>query len=281
MKRLCRLAAAAFGFSVIVSAASAQGTKLIFTTIASPTAKLGIETYHEWADRINAQGKGIVDIDVRDGSVLANSANFADRLREDVVQISFGSLNYLAGNFQLSVFTALPFILNSAEKPSVVFWRIYKSGALNSEFDEMMPLFIQAYPPNSLHFVKPQPGAIKDLNGLKVLASGKIPTEVVSLLGGAPLSIPLTNSYQALQRGTGDGLYFPFGALQDFKLDEVTHYHIVAPFGGGTGGVWMMKKKYVSLPEAVRKLIDDNSGEAQSRRAGQTPTGFRLRRRTT
>jgi hypothetical protein len=51
---------------------------------------------------VNETGKGIVAIDVRGGFALANSLNFYDRLLSDVIQITFGSPNYLAGKFQLS-----------------------------------------------------------------------------------------------------------------------------------------------------------------------------------
>jgi TRAP-type C4-dicarboxylate transport system substrate-binding protein len=184
------------------------------------------------------------------------------------MQISFGSLNYLAGKFQLSIFTALPFLMNSAEEESVVFWRLYKSGALDSEFDELMPLYIQAFPQAALHFSKPQPEAVKSLAGLKIIASGQIPTQLMTRFGASPLSIPLTDSYTALERGVGDGLYFPWSGFIDFKFNEVTKFHIEAPLGGGPGGVWMMKKKYQSLPAEVRQVIDANSGEAQSRKTG-------------
>jgi TRAP-type transport system periplasmic protein len=249
-------------------AASADELKLIMTTIAQPTPPIGQQTYHEWADRINAQGKGIVQIDVRDGFTLANSQNFYDRLLSNVMQISFGSLNYLAGKFKLSEVIALPFVMTSAEQESVVFWRLYKTGMLDSEFDQIVPLFFQAFPPVSMHLVKAPTKPLTDISGLKFIASGKIPTEVVQRLGGSPLSIGLTDSYQALQRGTADGIDFPMAALPDFKLDEVTTYHITAAFGGGPGGVWMAKAKYDALPANVRKILDDNSGEAQSRRAG-------------
>jgi TRAP-type C4-dicarboxylate transport system substrate-binding protein len=150
-----------------------------------------------------------------------------------------------------------------------VFWRLYKTGMLDSEFDQIVPLFMQAFPPVSMHLVKAPTKPLDDINGLKFIASGKIPTEVVQRLGGSPLSIGLTDSYSALQRGTADGIDFPMAALHDFKLDEVTHYHIDAAFGGGPGGVWMAKSKFDALPDNVKKILMDNSSEAWSRRAGQ------------
>jgi TRAP-type C4-dicarboxylate transport system substrate-binding protein len=38
--------------------------------------------------------------------------------------------------------------------------------------------------------------------------------------------------------------------------------------------VWIAKAKYESLPPAVRKILDENSGEAQSRRVGATLDRF-------
>ena len=268
MRKLTMLCCA-LGACLGARATAAEETKLIMTTIASPTSPVGQQTYHEWADRINAQGKGIVQIDVRDGFTLASSQNFYDRLLQDVMQISFGSLNYLAGKFKLSEVIALPFIMNSAEQESVVFWRLYRTGMLDSEFDQIVPLFFQGFPPVSMHLVKEPAGKLENIRGLKFIASGKIPTAVVQRLGGSPLSIGLTDSYQALQRGTADGIDFPMAALPDFKLDEVTHYHITAAFGGGPGGVWMTKAKFNALPAEARKIVMDNSGEAQSRRAGK------------
>ena len=105
---LCALAAL-----LASRAAPADELKLIMTTITRPNTPIS-DKYHEWAGRVNAQGKGVVQIDVRDGFTLASSTNYYDRLLNNVMQISFGSLNYLAGKFQLSQVMALPFLMNSA-----------------------------------------------------------------------------------------------------------------------------------------------------------------------
>jgi TRAP-type C4-dicarboxylate transport system substrate-binding protein len=253
---------------VFAHPAPADEIKLIMTTITAPNTPTDRLILHKWADQINERGKGIIQIDVRDGFALANSKNFYDRLLNDVSQVSWGSLNYVSGKFRLSEVMTLPFLLDSAEQSSVVFWRLYKSGLLDSEFDQIVPLFMAAYPPSAIHLVKAPPPNFVDLSGLKIIASGETPSALITRLGGAPVSIALTDSYQALQRGTADGIYFPMTALTDFKLDEVTSYHIVSSLGGGPGGVWMAKAKYLALPREARAIIDENSGEAESRYAG-------------
>jgi TRAP-type transport system periplasmic protein len=273
MNRLGMIAAAVAAL-LACQGARADETKLIMTTISSPASQVGQENYHGWANRVNEAGKGVVTIDIRDGFTLANSTNFYDRLLSDVIQITFGSLNYVAGKFQLSQVMTLPFVMDSAEQESVVFWRLYKSGLLDSEFDQIVPLYFYAFPQVALHLTKVPAAPLENLNGLRILVAGQIPSAMISKLGGTPLSIGLSDSYQALQRNTGDGISFPMAPLPDFKLDEVTHYHILASLGGGPGGVWMAKAKYHSLPPEVRKVLDAHSGEAESRRVGATLDRF-------
>ena len=267
--RFLSLVGLAFGVLVFGGrAAECDEIKLIMTTISAPNSASNMMIYHDWADRVNARGKGVIQIDIRDGYTLANSSNFYDRILTDVVQVSYGSLNYVAGKFNLTEVMTLPFLLDSAEQASVVFWRLYKSGLLDAEFDQIMPLYTLAYPPSALHLVKTPPASFSDLKGLKIIASGQMPTALIARLGGTPLSIPLTDSYAALQRGAADGIYFPLAPLAEFKLAEVTSYHVLAALGGGPGGVWMAKAKYMSLPSEARAILDATSGEAQSRHAG-------------
>lgn len=253
----------------LAGTAFADETKLLFTTITPPGSGISRGTYQPWVEKINQDGKGVVNIDMRDGFALVQSTNFYDRLRDNVVQISFGSMNYVAGKFKLSLFVALPFLIDSAEEESVIYYRIIKSGALDSEFDEIMPLFAICFPENGLHFIKQQPEALTSLHGLKIIVSGQTSSDLIERLGGTPSSIQLTDAYTALQHGAADGMHFPWAALSDFKFDEVMKFHILASLGGGPGGVWMTKKEYQSLSPEARKIIDENSGEAESRHAGK------------
>jgi len=269
MQRIFAIMVALVAACGLAGRAGADETHLAFTTISLPGSTISDQVWHPWADRVNAARQGIVHVDVRDGFTLASSTNYYDRLLSNVMQISFGSLNYLAGKFQLSQVMALPFLMNSAEQESEVFWRLYKSGLLNAEFDQITPLFFYAFPQQAMNLVKIPTKPLEDLGNMKIIASGQIGTALMAKLGGAPLSIPLTETYEALQRGTADGLNFPISAVPDFKLDEVTHYHLLAPLGGGPGGVWMTKAMYQSLSPEIRKVLDQNSGEAQTQRVGR------------
>jgi TRAP-type C4-dicarboxylate transport system substrate-binding protein len=93
-------------------------------------------------------------------------------------------------------------------------------------------------------------------------------SDAITRLGATPISLPLPDFYEGLQRGTVDGAAIPWTAFVPFKLGEVTTYHVEAQLGNSIGVVFMTRKRYAALPAAARKVIDDNAGEKMSREFG-------------
>jgi TRAP-type C4-dicarboxylate transport system substrate-binding protein len=248
----------------IPSTAWAQETTLLFATTNPPNLHLNVRVLHPWAQRINDQGAGTLKIDVRDGPAVANHSNYYDRTLNDVIQIVWGLHTGAAGKFPRMEVTGIPFVIESGEVSSVALYRLFKAGILDAEYDEAVPLMFVGFPTSQFHMRAPLKSP-DDLRGLKILAGSKIMSEIVTALGAAPVSLIITENYQALQRGTADGTVLPWTAFQPFKLAEVTKYHIDVPIGGATGHVMMAKKKYAALPEAARKIIDANATEKETR----------------
>jgi TRAP-type C4-dicarboxylate transport system substrate-binding protein len=247
--------------------APAEEMKLLFTTINPPTSDIVKQVYEPWAERVNAAGKGVVNIDVRHGMTLVNSNNFYERVLADVVQISFGSPSYISGTFPLTEVLSLPFVADSAETGSVAYWRMYKAGAFDTEYAEVVPQYLLSFPQVLLHMTKPL-NSPDSLRGFRIITNNKITAQIVDKMGGAPLSLAIFETYDALQRKTADGVTFPWSAFQAFKLGEVTSHHVLTQLGGGPGWIIMAKKKFQALPQEVRKILDAESGEPQSRRYG-------------
>jgi TRAP-type transport system periplasmic protein len=250
-----------------IAAAYADETTLIFATTDPGTIDLNTLLLHPWADRVNKDGAGVLHIDVRDGGAIANHTNYYDRVLDDVVQISFGQVNFIAGKFPRAGIMNLPFIADSSESASVAFWRLYKSGLIDAEFRDIKPILFASLPQGSLHVAKPTP-SLDNLNGLKIAAGAKGITTAITDLGGSASSITAPDLYEAIQRRTIDGTVMPWTGMNTFKLDEVTTYHVETPLGASLAMLFMTGKRYDALPPAAKKIIDDNSGEAESRRAG-------------
>ncbi|HXR87406.1 MAG TPA: TRAP transporter substrate-binding protein [Stellaceae bacterium] len=250
-----------------IASASAEPVKLIFTTLAAPDSRAAAAVFHPFAERINAAGKDVVQLDVRDGFALANFDNAYSRVMDDVIQVSWALQGAIGGKFVRSAIAGLPFVSDDCETASTAFWRLYQSGALGPEYADIVPLVLIAFPQSGIHLSRPV-ATIDDLKGLKLIALGRVQSQVVTALGGAPLSIPGPEIYEALQRGTADGAVASWSAFEPFRLGEVTRYHLETQFGTSTTMIFMAKKKFDALPVAAKKVIQENSGEAISRSFG-------------
>jgi TRAP-type C4-dicarboxylate transport system substrate-binding protein len=271
MKRLVTAILGATSLCVLGSAmpARAQETKLLFADVVPPGTVIDAKVVGPWAQKVNEQGKGVLSIDVRPGPAMASFENVYDRVMSDVVQIGWEIQAAVGGKFPRSNVVALPLITDDSVASSVAFWRLYKSGALAAEYDQVVPIMLVTLPPSAFHFAKPLK-SLDSFAGEKLIVPNKVAGDALTALGGAPLSLPLTDMYPAIQRGTADGTMIAWVAFNPWKLFEVTSYHVDTAFGGAAGMIFMSKAKYDALPPAARKIIADNSGEAQSRAFGQT-----------
>jgi TRAP-type transport system periplasmic protein len=222
---------------------------------------------HPWAQSLTEDGKGVVKIDVRDGSVIANAENAYDRTLADVIQIGWTLENDVPGKFVRSDVATLPFTARSSAEGSIALWRLYQSGILDAEYDTIHPLVLAAMTPVGIHLSHPLK-SIDSLGGDKLIVASKVNADAITLLGGSPLSIPLFDMYQAIQRGTADGAAVSWTSFNPFKLAEVTKYHVDTTLGTSVGMIFMSKKKYEALSPAVKQVLDAHSGEAASRAFG-------------
>jgi TRAP-type C4-dicarboxylate transport system substrate-binding protein len=265
--RLFGPALAVFAFSLGVQAASAQETRLLFTSL-SPAGSPNSQFFNSWARRVNDQSGGALKIEVRDGTALANFGNSYDRVLSDVVQIGWVQPAFIAGKFPLSEVTNLPFMTDDDVNCSLALWRYYKSPVMAAELQDVVPIWASCLAQSGLHFAK-APRSDTELNGLKMRVAGKVPSQIVERMGGTPVSMTAESIYEALQRGTIDGMVTSWAAFEPYKFAEVAFYHVEVPIGSNPSMFMMSRKKYESLPPAARKVLDDNSGEAIVREAAR------------
>ena len=70
-----------------------------------------------------------------------------------------------------------------------------------------------------------------DLRGLRIRTAGHVEGEMVKSLGGAPVSMSSAELYEALERGTIDGMVSYLGTIVSRGLEDVVKYATRAHFG--------------------------------------------------
>jgi TRAP-type C4-dicarboxylate transport system substrate-binding protein len=266
---MTKIRLAAFAALALASApCGAQEVTLKLTTLANPDFSGNVQVLHPWAKRVSEQGAGVLKIEVIDGLAVANHGNYYDRVINDVIQLSFGTTSSVSGKFKKTNVVGLPFLTESSEVAAVSLWRLYKTGMLDDEFDQVIPASMFVFPQTMPHY-RVEPKSIENLNGLKVIAVGKVLGDVVTTLGGAPVTMPIFEMYNALQRGVADLAMINYSSFEPYKLAEVTKFHVETNLGTTPGMIAVNKARYLALPEAARKVLDANSTEKETRDYGQ------------
>jgi TRAP-type C4-dicarboxylate transport system substrate-binding protein len=262
-KSLSAVGCAAALIALGVSGAAAQENKLIMTTLSPPQSPNSV-FFNAWATKVNDAAKGAVAVDVRDGISLATFGNTYDRTQNDVIQIGWVQHGLVAGKFPLSEVAGLPFLVDDIGAGGAALWRLYKSGLLEAEYVETVPLWYGLLGLQAMHYAK-APKSVDNLAGAKFRINGRVVGQLIEVMGGTPISMQSEDMYAALQRGTIDGIVSSWAAFEPYKLQEVTAYHYEIPFGTTTSMFMMSKKKYDALPAAGRAALDGNTGEAMTR----------------
>jgi TRAP-type C4-dicarboxylate transport system substrate-binding protein len=109
--------------------------------------------------------------------------------------------------------------------------------------------------------------ALDDLSGMPLRASGTI-LQILSGLGAHGVGMPMSQTPEALQKGVVKGLVSSFDVLKDFNFAESCRYETITNLPVYPFAVIMNKAKWDSLPDDVKKVLDD-LGREQSQWTGQ------------
>jgi TRAP-type C4-dicarboxylate transport system substrate-binding protein len=119
-------------------------------------------------------------------------------------------------------------------------------------------------------FTKRPVSGISDIQGLKIRTGGGIAEAVAKALGTSAFVKPAPESYELLQSGVADGVFFPLESIVSFKLDTVLEQATLFPGGmySSAFGFFMNEDKWNKIPKEDQAIIEKLSGEHIARLAG-------------
>ena len=256
------------------SALEAKEIKLRFSspfpTVQVTTGKI----IKPWIEEINAKGKGRVSIRLYPAGALGKAPDQFDLAEKGIADLSYHLSDYTPGRFPLTTVFSLPFMVQSAEKASAAMWHTFQQeAAYQKEYSKVKVLALFCHPGGHFHTVKKPIHALSDFKGLKIRASNPSVSNALKIWGAVPISMPITETYQSLERNVIDGSVLQWEGLGVFKLDEVTRYSTLAYMYTMPMMIVMNKKKWESLPDDVKQLIDGSTGLSMSIAAGKAFDG--------
>lgn len=257
-------------FLSVDKAAAADTIELKFAHGFSPKHTMQVRVFEPWAKEITKLTNGRVKFTFFPGGALGKMPDHYSLVEKGLADIVYILHDYTPGRFPLTSVFELPFMIPNATKCSEAMWETYeKFPEFRKEYSKVKPLALFAHPPGHFHTTKVPIRSINDFKGLKIRTACTSVTQALKIFGAAPVNMPITETYTALERGVVDGTVVPWEGVVIFKLDELLKYTTPADFYTVTMAVLMNKKKWDSLPDDIKKIMSEHIGMPFSRECGR------------
>lgn len=256
------------------SSALAQDVTLRFQYFVSPESANPKYFMEPWAEQIEAQSQGRIDIQLYPFMQLGGSAaNQYDLIRDGAIDGGWIIPSYQPGRFPEVEAMELPFMTpKTAEAASLAAWR-YTQAHLMDDFADIHVITTHMHGPGLVHKTGDPIQQVADFEGLKLRGPSRPATLLLEKLGAEPIGMPVPAFPEALARGVIDGGVITWEMAPSLKLDELTDSHTDVAGDQAFYNlffVWAMNKdSYDNLPDDLRAIIDANSGEMAARWAGR------------
>jgi TRAP-type C4-dicarboxylate transport system substrate-binding protein len=215
---------------------------------------------------VEKRTNGRVKITLFTGGTLSPAPQVYDSLVKGAFDIGASLFTYSTGRFTLSEVLDLPLGYTSgyqATNLANAYWKKFRP----KEFEDVEIMYLHAHGPCYLH-TKKFISRLDEVKGLRIKTTG-LSEKIVTAIGGTPVTIPITETYDALQKGIADGMYHNLEVLKTFRFGELLKCTILdhGMSNTTTSFVAFNKKKWNSLPEDIRKTIEQINEEWMEKQA--------------
>lgn len=281
MNKLRRmLLATALGLAVVPATAMgglAQEVTLRLHQFLPAQANVPKLVLDEWIKRVEAAADGKVKIEHYPSMQLGGTPpQLIDQVVDGVVDLAWTVNGFTPGRFPRSEVFELPFMMTNAEATSRAYWELFEKEMKDTEYQDVHVIGAWVHGPGMMHTNKPV-SSMGDMAGMKLRTPSRMAGFLLEQLGAVPVGMPVTAIPEALSKGVIDGAVIPWEVTTALKVPELVRNH--TEFADGyafytvTFTLSMNKARYESLPDEVRKAIDDNSGLEFSAFAGKSQAG--------
>ena len=266
-------AAVALTAGLAGTSALAQEVTLKLHQFLPPQANVPRLILDVWAENVEKDSGGRIKVDSYPSMQLGGKPpELMDQAIDGVADIVWTVVGYTPGRFPSTEVFELPFMMTNARAVSRAYWEMFEKHMKDTEFKNVHILGTWVHGPGMIHTKDPvaSPG---DLQGMKIRGGSRSVNSLLTKLGATPVGMPVPAVSEGLSKGVIDGTTIPWEVTTALKVPELVANH--TEFEGKalytlTFVLAMNKQKYESLPDDLKKVIDDNSGLEFSVFAGGT-----------
>jgi TRAP-type C4-dicarboxylate transport system substrate-binding protein len=245
---------------IALSPASAEPIRLKLSLNASDRSLIYLADVKPFVDAVNAEAKGLLEIDVYFSGVLGKViAQQAQLVADDVIDIAFILPGYSPERFYDDTVLELPGLFENAREASLVYTQLIAGNKLRG-YESYFVIAALMSPLENIQSRLPI-ASIADLKGMAVRTNNVTEAAVLDKLAMRPIPMAVNLISEAISNGEIDAATVPPAMLFEFGVGRVASYHYMLDIGSAPLALVMNREKFESLPEAARNIIRKYSGE--------------------
>jgi TRAP-type C4-dicarboxylate transport system substrate-binding protein len=211
-----------------------------------------------WGTELEKRSNGKVKVQYFFAEALVKTMDSLPAVSSGIADVQFFAPGYFPTQMALSGVSDLLFQTQS----NWVSAKAYNEMAETySPFQKMMKdnkiKLVSIWPASEVVMISGKPiKALDDLKGKKIRAMGLM-NKAMKMLGATPVAMPLPEVYEALERGTIDGVTgLPYHLVVSFKMQEAAK-NLINPGLGcyASGGYFMNLNTWNKLPDDIKKIV--------------------------
>lgn len=242
--------------------------KLSFNVQIPATHKFHTDVVKPWADLVEKETNGRVQIEIYNSGALGTLATAYDDIKGGVYDIGYVSPGlHLDSNLYPLTIGDLPFGITDSGVKARVLGKL-KDKYMKDAFNESTLLSISSTDSYQLYSKEPVE-SIADVKDNKIIVQGAERIETVKGWDAVPVSLGLEQIYESLEKDTVDQTtYTSVGAL-GLKLYEVAPYLTKIDLGATTLVFLLNSNSLKKMPDDLQKLFVEELGPKLGEMTGE------------
>lgn len=201
---------------------------------------------------------GQVTFDWYDSGTLLEADQLVPGLVQGVADLIFTTSSYISSTYPILGVYELPFQLETydEQRQAMAFDSELRT-FLNDELRKRNLLSLGTMPTTFqwIWTVDKPVTRPADLKGLRIRVAGALEGRTLKALGASPVTMASAEVYEALERGTIDGVLSYIGTIPGRSLQEVLKYGTAAPFGDYSVDAYARADWFDGLPQESRDAL--------------------------
>lgn len=256
MKKSCLTGIVVFLGTLLIMAATVQANamKLTYSNFFPPTHVQSLLA-QSWCDEVKKRTGGKIEVEYYPGQTLTKSKQNYDGVVSGLSDVGMCLFAYTRGRFPVMEAVDLPLGYKSGKAATQVVNAVYEKFQ-PKELRDTKVMYLHAHGAGLLHTAGKAVRTMADFKGMKLRGHGTS-AQVINALGGTPVSLPMPELYQSLQKGIVQGALYPIEVNKGWRMGEVINYLTMNTSIAYTSSFYvvMNKGKWAKIPADLQKII--------------------------